>query len=242
VPATGVFGAPFLLIVAVPFLLAGLAYLWRRDAFRKELVPFWLAGYALWISELHRQDIGHLRNGCLLLVVLFFVLCERFGKGILTGLTLLITLGVVLNGGANLMGAMSARTVLNTRRGSLMAQEKDSALEFLLSHTRPGDYAFVFPYHPLYYFLADVRNPTRFNVLIYDRKGDPLFDEALRDLEQKKPHYALSDTVFAGDALRSLFPAYRPPSPQDQVIDRYLDVHYHQVGLENGFRILERNP
>ncbi len=240
-PVTGLFSAPFLLAVAVPAAVAVLGYMYRREAFRPLFLPYWVTAYAMWLSELHRQDIGHLRNGCLLLVVLFFVLLEKFGNGAQRFAMMLICIGIVLNGTVYVMAAMSARTVIQSRRGALLAQEKDPALEFLLRHTQPGDYAFVYPYHPIYYFLADLRNPTRFSVLLYNHKHDPLLDEAMRDLDSRKPRYALSDTAFSGEALKTLFPAYEVPAPQDQLVERYLDSHYHQIAFENGFRILERN-
>ena len=60
---------PFFVIAALPFLLPFVA--WRRVE-----LPYWLAGYALWFAELHRLDMGHLRNGVVLLAVVFFAQCE----------------------------------------------------------------------------------------------------------------------------------------------------------------------
>jgi hypothetical protein len=139
-----------------------------------------------------------------------------------------------------LNGALTAAQPIFTRRGILFAQQRDRVVEFLQSHTQAGDYAFVHPYAPAYYFLADVRNPTRLSTIV-DQRESPLIEEAIRDLNAKKPRYAVEDTKLLGDGMRVMFPAFRPPPPQQRLIDRYLDEHYHQVGMADGFRFLERN-
>jgi hypothetical protein len=41
----------------------------------------------------------------------------------------------------------------------------------------------------------------------------------------------------------TFLPAYRAPSNNDRVIEPYLNEHYKEIGLENGFRFMERiNP
>lgn len=231
---------PFLLILVLPMVVAILGYLRRPRVFSRQLVPYWIAAYAMWASELHRQDLNHLRNGCLLLVLLFFVLCERYGTPPFKRAVLAVALGTILMGITTLNGDLHARQAVPTRRGTLFAQRGDEVLAFLLSHTRPGDYAFVYPYSPMYYFLADLRNPTPLNVIV-DQRDNRLIEETITGLETKKPRYALADTKLLGDGIRTMFPGFRPPAPKDRVIDRYIDAHYHQVAFEDGFKILERN-
>ncbi len=237
---TGANSIPFLLVVLVP-LLPALAYLAGFPILRRELLPYWFAAYAMCLSELHRLDMGHLRNGCLILVVLFFALCETDKRSFPKQLALLVAACMVLNAVVYMLGALSAKTVVQTRRGDLLAQKPDAAMEFLLAHTYPGQDVFVYPYRPLYYFLADLRNPTRFSALVYDPGIVPFFKEAIRDLEAKKVRYVLWDTTLAGQKLTAMFPAYRVPPDNQLVMEPYLESHYHQIALENGFRILERN-
>jgi hypothetical protein len=239
-PALVALSLPFLLMLVLPFLLAVLGYLWRRRVFEKRLIPYWIAAYAMWLSELHRQDLSHLRNGCILLVLLFFVLCKQFGKRGFKYLAISVAMGTVALGTTTLNGTLYARQPITTRRGTMFAQRKDPVIDFLLAHTHSGDYAFFYPYSPVYYFLADLRNPTRLNVIV-DQRPSPLVTEAIHDLETKKPRYAVAYTKMLGDGMRTIFPAYRPPAPKDRIIDRYLDAHYHQVAFEYGYRILERN-
>lgn len=232
---------PFLLIMALPVIAPILAYFHRRVAFRREWWPYWLTAYALWASELHRLDLGHLRNGVLLLVVLFFTLCERHGKAALQRIAVAITTCTILMGAVNAMGALARDTVIHTRRGDLLSSKSEPALDFLMSHTRPGDDVFVYPYHPIYYFLAAVHNPTRLAVYLYDPAANGLFREAVQDIDRKKVRYVLWDTGLAGENLRKIFPAYREPPPDKLIIEPYLRMHYHQIAFEDGFHILERN-
>jgi hypothetical protein len=194
----------------------------------------------MWVSELHRQDISHFRNGCILLVILFFAICGQMGARPLKLLAACVAFGAVLLGTTDLNGTLYLNYPVTTRRGTLLAKRRDPVLEFLLSHTRPGEYFFIYPYSPVYYFLAALRNPTPLNVVV-DQRSNRLIQETVTNLEAKKPRYVVAETMLLGDGIRTVFPGFRPPDPKDCLVDRYVAAHYHQVAFENGFRILERN-
>jgi Dolichyl-phosphate-mannose-protein mannosyltransferase len=234
-----IFSVPWVLILAVPFLLPIFAYVWRRDAFRRDMLPYWLAGYALWASELHRLDLGHLRNGIPILMILFFAVCEKQQEKIPRRLAFGSIACLTVYATVNLLGAAASDTAIHSRRGTLRASSSDAALEFLISHTRPGEDVFVYPYRPIYYFLADVRNPTRFSYLIYRLNTPAQFREATHDLESKKVRYVLWDRL-ARQNLTALFPAYREPPADQLIMEPYLEARYRQIGSEGEFRILER--
>jgi len=235
-----IFSVPFLLILGLPAILPLLAYRWRTDASERRLIPYWAAGIAIWASELHRWDLGHLRNGCVLLLVVSFALLERrkraVGKYVAAG----ITGCAVLYGTVNVAAASGQRVPIQSRRGTLYGSTTDPVLEFLQTHTTRGEEVFVYPYQPIYYFAADVRNPTRYSNLMYGINTDAQFHEAVEDIERKRVRYVLWDTVFSGEGLRNLFPAYRPPAKDKLIMEPYLERNYRQIGFENGFRILER--
>jgi hypothetical protein len=231
---------PFLLMVSVSLFVGLLGFVWRSRLFVPALVPYWITGYAMWLSELHRQDLSHLRHGCKILVLLFFLICERYGTRISKRLALGMMLGTLLMGLTALNGALSAKEPIVTRRGTLFAQRQDPVLAFLLAHTHPGEYVFVHPYSPVYYFLADLRNPTKLSTIV-DQRDNPNIRDALKGLEAHQPRYAVEDTRLLGEGMRTMFPGFQPPPPSGRMIDVYLDTHYHPVAMANSFRILERN-
>lgn len=231
---------PYLFVLVLPFLVGALLWFWKRELWQREVVPCWAAGYAIWLAEAHRFDIGHLRDGAILLAILFLALCEKHKKAWARGCALAVGVCLVMDGVGAGKAALEFKTPVPSRHGTLLARHPDGALQFLLVHTKPGDSIFVYPYRPVYYFLADARNPTRFTFFLYDWNTAQEFHEAVRDLETKKVKYVLWDASFSGNGLRTVFPAYRQPPENELIMEPYLETHYRQVAFANGFRILER--
>ena len=232
---------PFLLILALPVLVPLLGYFQRSQAFRPEWWPYWLAAFALWASELHRLDLGHLRNGTVLLTLLFFTLCEKRAKPFLQQTASVVIACTIFMAAINALGATSRHTLLHGRHGDLLGSKPDKALEFLMDHTRTGDDVFIYPYRPFYYFYAGLHNPTRLAVYLYDPAANGLFRQAIHDIDTRKVRYVLWDSGLTGKNLLGIFPAYREPPPDKLIIEPYLRARYHQIAFENGFHILERN-
>jgi hypothetical protein len=239
--------SPFWLIVCLPFLLLGLggfSFLTsanRGKIFGAAMLPYWAAGLAMFISELHRPDIMHLIYGTPLLLVLLFVtsyyylknkiFLKSFGVGLIAG-------SLIFFGSFNALKALSANQEIVTRRGILYGFKEDAALKFLIVNTNPGDYVFIYPYYPMYYFLADVKNPTRYSILLYHINTATQFDEVIQNLKQKQVKYVLWDTLVAGSKIKTWFPQYEYPSDENLHLEQYLKESYQVIGMENGFRIL----
>jgi hypothetical protein len=136
--------------------------------------------------------------------------------------------------------AAAAQTSVETRRGSVRVARADGALEFLQENTRPGEQVFIYPYYPMYYFLADVRNPTRYSILMYHMNTAAQFAEVIRDLETAQVKYVLWDSVVAGANFRTWFPSYQEPAAAEQPVEEYLESHYQLLETRAGFRILQR--
>lgn len=240
---------PFFMIISLPFFLIGLGGFSclkasdRSEIFDAAMLPYWTAGFAFWISESHRRDIIHLIYGSPLLLIIFFVICYYFFKNKkffkLVGFGL-ITCCLILFGSLNAFIAMNANKKIVTQRGVLYGFKEDSALKFLIEHIKPGDYAFIYPYYPMYYFLANVKNPTRYSILLYHINSDAQFHEVINNIEQKRVEYVLLDTVVAGSNLKTWFPQYKQPSKDNLYLERYFDDHYDTIGTKNGFKILQR--
>jgi len=239
--------APLGLILCLPFLLIGLGGFsclnasHRAKIFNAALLPYWAAGFALWISEFHRRDIVHLIYGSPLLIVLLFVICsyylnnQRLIKSLVVGL---ITCCLILFGSLNALTMLSANQKIVTRRGILYGFKEDTALKFLIEHTKPGEYAFIYPYYPMYYFIADVKNPTRYSILLYNINTEAQFNEVIKNLEQKQVKYVLWDTLVAGSNIKIWFPQYEHPPKENQQLEQYLKDHYQLIDILNGFKIM----
>ncbi len=239
---------PFLIVAALPlFLLAGALICRFKPQLRLllmqgPLATLWLIGIALWLSEIHRKDIFHLLYGAPLLVTAVVVSAESvFHDYQLKKLAFgAITVGLVLLGFFKLTEYPSWHRI-ESPRGTVLHTTQDDALTFLNRNVARREWVFVYPYYPLYYYLADVRNPTRFSILLYHYNTPEHFDEVIRDLETKHVKYVLWDTLVDGVNLRTWFPAYVQP-PQEQLkLERYLHLSYDLIGIKNGFRILKRN-
>jgi hypothetical protein len=231
---------PFLLAMAIPVLLPVVALAAKVNPLEKAVLPCWLAAYAIWLSELHRLDIGHLRNGCVLLVVLFFNICETGGNRVLKALGLGVTMSLVFGATSHLAAAFSDTVVTQTRRGAIYSDAPLPIVAFLQAHTRPGDELFIYPYQPIYYFLEDLQNPTRYSCLLYGYSPAAQFNEAINDLERKKVRYVLYDLQLSGRNLEKVFPAYRHPDAERLIMEPYLAAHYRAVTTAGRFQILER--
>lgn len=238
--AGGVLIVPHLLIAALPVVLVAIACYQRRAAFSRTTIPYWVVGLALWVSELHRKDIMHLAYGSPVLLILFFNLCKGFRSKWRTPALQFIAICAVALASVNLLVVMTAKHQIVTRRGVVRGFSGDSVMEFLNSHTRPGDTLFAYPYGPMYYFLAAAKNPTRYSFLLYDMNTDSQFVEAVRQLEEAKVHYVLWDTTLENEGVKWAYPANWEPRRNNQIIEPYLWNHYRIVQTVDDVRILER--
>jgi hypothetical protein len=210
-------------------------------AFDRVTLPYWLAGAALWLSEMHRKDMPHIVFGSPLLVILAFYLYRR-ARGKWAHWTLhLITICAFALALLNPLVAMLAPHTRYTRRGVMRDGFSETAvLQFLNERVKPGQAIFVYPYAPLYYFLSATRNPTRYSILMYQINTESQFREAVQSLETNNVRYVVWDRSFP-QWVNRWFPAYHIP-PQDKLImEPYLVEHYRAVGgTGTGFQFLER--
>jgi hypothetical protein len=144
-------------------------------------------------------------------------------------------------GAANLIQAARANVPIETRRGTLYGFQKEEALRSLLSRTKPGEEAFVYPYFSLYYFWADISNPTRTSMFMYGQTSPNEYREAVRILESHRVRWVLWNRHETGDSLRYWFPRYRDPAALDLIVEPYLETHYHQVDTPGEYVLMERN-
>ncbi len=239
VPMAAVLITPILWIAALPGLLPIIGARSRWNLARPEILLYWLCGGALWLAELYRMDMTHLVFGSPLLMIL----CVHFlaeSRGKIAGWALQ---GLSISAGClavfNLLCLLLAAHSIPTRVGSVSMFKDVPGLTFLEEHVAPGEEIFAYPYCPKYYFLSSTTNPTPFSVLLYNYNTVSQFQEAVRILEQHKVRYVVWDTTLA-QVAGSVFPGSTRPPPGGLIIEPYLESHYKDVQVVEGFRIMER--
>ena len=240
---------PYIVIFLLPFIVTGLCFFciknksYRASVFNVTTVPYWVVGTGLWLSEAHRPDIYHLVWGSPIILILCYLLMNVIfanRKKVLTFTFGIILISSFTLGMFNLLKSSSARERIISRRGIFYSYEGDEALTFLHQKVKEGEYVFIYPYHPMYYFLANVKNPTKYNNLIYNYHTNFQFKEAINALEEKNVKYILWDTVAEGRNLMLWFPHYKHPEEDALIMEPYITKRYKLIDMRNGFRIMER--
>jgi len=236
-----VLAVPLLAILALPPAIPFFGLRFRRAAFRADLLPYWICGYALFLSEIHRRELSHIAWGSPILIVLAFHLFRRHGGKWSRAAVKLVAACAVCLALLNPAVAALVRGKYVTARGVVRTGKgPDLALDFLSAHLKPGDQLFVYPYAPQYYFLSGAENPTRYSVLMYRYNTTAEFLDAIASLEANQVRYVVYDGAFASYIV-DFFPNYRMPAPSQQIMETYLRQHYRVAAGDGAkFRILER--
>ncbi|HEY4384804.1 MAG TPA: glycosyltransferase family 39 protein, partial [Ktedonobacteraceae bacterium] len=231
---------PFLFVAALPVSLPLLGARSKWKAMRPEVALYWLCGWALWLSEIHRKDISHLVFGSpLLIILLVHLLMERREKVADVVLQLLFICAGCL-ACFNLFLVLTAHS-LTTRVGTVAVFKDDPVLTFLDEHVAPGEEIFAYPYCPMYYFLSSTVNPTHYSILVYQYNISSQFEEVVRTLEQHRVKYVIWDTGFEASAACIFFPAAKRTNPKSYIVEPYLESHYKVVKSVGGIHVMERN-
>jgi 4-amino-4-deoxy-L-arabinose transferase-like glycosyltransferase len=239
IPLASILVVPFLFIAALPGILLVLAVIKRCSFLQPTILLYWFCGSALWLSEFHRRDISHLVMGSPLLVILcVHFLGEGNGKLKRRGLQLLATCAALL-AGFNLLLVLFAHPT-PTRVGTVAMFGTDPVLTYLNEHVAPGSELFVYPFYPMYYFLTETNNPTRYTGLGYNYNTTEQFMDAIQTLERRRVRFVLWDTGLFDRVLPKAFPSL-PRMPKNQyLMEPYLESHYKVVWKNNDTVLMER--
>jgi hypothetical protein len=125
---------------------------------------------------------------------------------------------------------------LDLERAAVLAPENvavnvGGAVRFVRAGTPPGEPFFAYPVVPMFHFLADRPNPTRFNHFIPGALTPDDLRHVIRDLEASKPRYVLWDH---GSVV------YWRTMSTDSDLSDYIWGCYEQVANFTPFLILER--
>jgi Dolichyl-phosphate-mannose-protein mannosyltransferase len=231
---------PFFLVAALPALLPVLAAArYNRNTGRPEILLYWLCGWAIWLSEIHRKDICHLVFGSPLLIILCIYYLGQYRAKAADYALQVLAISAACLATFNLFLALSAHP-MTTRVGSVSVFKKIPVLALLDAKVAPGDEIFAYPYCPMYYFLSATTNPTLYGALVYNFNTPTQFEEVIRVLDQRRVRYVLWDTDFEMRVAAAKLPASVRMLPGEFIIEPYLESHYRLVKEEDGVRLLER--
>jgi hypothetical protein len=234
--------APFLFVAALPALLLVLSVRYKWSSVRPEIVLYWLCGSALWLSEFHRRDIHHLAYGSPLLIVLcVHMLGENRSRLIHIAVWIFAVCAVCL-AMFNWLLAASVHSV-STRVGSVAAFGPGSGpvLNFLNKDVGQGEDILVYPCSPAFYFLSSATNPTPYSCLYYNQSTPSQFQAVEGVLEQRRVRYVIWDTTWLPKLAKGgLMPGSQPSSPDQLILEPYLQSHYTTVKDEDGVLVMER--
>lgn len=227
----------YLFVAALPALVLAIGIPHGKDNLRPEILLLWFCGWALWLSEIHRKDIGHLVVGSPLLIVLAIHFLAKY-RGKIAELSLqVLAISAGAMATANLFFVLSAISV-PTRVGPVAMFKPDPVVAFLNAHTAPGEEIFVYPYSPIYYFLSGTTNPTRYSLLIYNYNTPSQFQRAIRRLDREKVRLVVWDASFKSGAGASFFAKAASVGPL--LMEPYIESHYRLIKNLNGVHIMER--
>jgi hypothetical protein len=105
------------------------------------------------------------------------------------------------------------------------------AVEYVRAGTPPGAPFFAYPVDPLFNFLADRPNPTRFNHFIAGALTPSDLQEVIRDLDRSRPRYVLWDLAGA---------RYFEIDRTNGALNDYIRTCYRETADFAPFVILER--
>jgi Dolichyl-phosphate-mannose-protein mannosyltransferase len=228
---------PFLFVAALPVLVLCLGIGHGIKDMRPEIVLYWLAGSAFWLSEIHRKDIGHLVFGAPLLIILCVYYLQQSDRRLARLVIQSLLVSSVCLAAATLVLASYAHPT-QTRVGQVSMAAYDPVLTAIDDHVPPGGEIFIYPYGAMYYFLSATTNPTPYAVVYYNFKIGPrsVFDDVMWKLEQHKVRYVLWDSSVQ-DKLKILFPG---SGLKQHIIESYLESHYKSIWTHDGTFLMER--
>jgi hypothetical protein len=112
-------------------------------------------------------------------------------------------------------------------------EETQQVKDYILAHTTPRDYLYVFPSNPAYYYLTDRKNPSRFYASWF-ADPQPFTNELLADLKKNKPSLIVYEEATWMDAPDSINMKDRLPEVSQWIVQNYK----HETKIGNT-RILE---
>ena len=240
--AERVIGSLLLVGLALPAILPVVVVpwsFWRREP---QFVYLALVTLALVISAFPRVDVMHLAFFAALPLALGTVLLARHRAAGAVAVALSVVALLYVAGYA--VERVKLRSVTSPV-GTLRAAAPESyALHDLFTRVRPGDGLYVHPYMPVFYFLTQAHNSTRYSYLAPGMMAGREEQQTLQGLEQRPPAWVLYLPLEREEYLR-VFPNARDLNHQFTRIEEWIARNYAVTGVTvGGYQLRQRrvNP
>ena len=237
-----------LFVAALPAILPLAALLgwllrWRRVARPLRFPIAWLLALmaAMVLTTWPRPDIGHLAIvaplGYALTALLVADRSPRWlGRAIAVVMLPWAVVSLVESG-----QVMAAETTLPSPVGNVrLGSHGRPAIARLLSLVRPSQPLYVHPYLPLFYFLTQAANPTRYSYLGPGMMTADDEASALHDLQANPPDWVL-DLPLDARTVQRVFPSAPAAGVHFVLIENWIAANYQPLDppLEiDGYRLL----
>jgi 4-amino-4-deoxy-L-arabinose transferase-like glycosyltransferase len=214
----------------------------ERCGFRQEIIFLMLCSTALLASTFPRPDLTHL----MYVAPIFYVLGASLLAPLVSGRWTLLTLSMLGMAAASFLSvAVSLRLHeqdMDTIAGKIHGNRADlRVVEMVTSRVRRGDTLFVFPYAPIFYFLTDARNPTRYSFLqpgMFTREDE---QAAVGALAAHPPRWVLYFSATPETYLRT-WPSSDPQRLRMPSIEDFIQKNYRIVSSADRFELMEKRP
>ena len=131
---------------------------------------------------------------------------------------------------------------MHTPVGDVRANAAEApAVAELLARVQPGQSLFVYPYKPLFYFLTQAGNPTRYPYLQPGLMSDQDVRMALSELEARPPEWVLYMDLSQAEFER-VFPSGKGFNSHHPQLEGWIQANYRPVGGPSlgGYALLHR--
>jgi hypothetical protein len=254
ISATPLLFRPFLLLcAALPAVLPvvalvgwGAAYAMRKTPVLFP-IPYLLACMAGYILTTYpRPDMSHLNTVSPLSYVLVAVLVSTTLKPPARVAIFLLMLPWAVLPLIETGVSIASEASVSTPVGGLRVEPgKQSDVRRLLTLVQPGHTLYVHPYLPLFYFLTQAKNPTRFSYLAPGMMTAQEEKSVLQDLERNPPEWVLYLYVTQ-EAMRGTFPSGKNLNPRFEKLETWIHENYAPLPRPlqiSGYQLLARkNP
>lgn len=194
-----------------------------------EITLLLLSMTALVLTSYPRPDVAHLAFVAALPYALTVIGAARLipARAAVWVAALPLLFSVLFAG--NLVMGWLGTSAMESPVGKLQVDKKQLAgMHQLLAQVIPGQTLYVHPYMPIYYFITQAANPTRFSYLAPGMMKAKEEAETLDSLRARPPEWVLYLQLSKEEFLR-VFPAGAGVDPRFRALEGWLEENYKPV-------------